>query len=130
MIYDYTNAEKWYAKAVSINQNKKPEQVYWYGVVLRNNSKFEEAAVQFKKVKEMDGKNAQWATSLDKEIANCTFAAEASRYPKAHVIENNLEMNATGASDYGYTLLPTSNFIFTTTRFRGEPKSKRDDAPL
>lgn len=125
---DFTDAEKYYAKAVSLEEEKSTSTIYYYGKVLRANKKYKEAIVEFDKV---ENSNDDFKQSADFERKCCRFALEETIHPCVAFVEkvDTQNVDIQGSSDYGALLSldenGDTNMLFTTTRFTMPDKSGR-----
>lgn len=92
LLHDYDNAELWYAQAVAKPDKRFPDAVYYYGVTLQNNAKYDAAIAQYEKYQE--GKDAQ---SLEyrratRNIGGCLNSQDTTRVKK-EVIITKLDSN-------------------------------------
>ena len=55
---NYTKAEEWYGKTVTVNPNCNPLVHYYYGMVLKNNGKVQEARAELNKFMGLEPNNA------------------------------------------------------------------------
>ena len=140
---DYPEAEKWYAKAVSLDEFTDMQNLINYGIVLRSNEKFDESALMLNKAKQQFRpsyiENAQGRLvesestkglykRIEFELACAEFAREQLKVNAAFVPEKLDEnvLNIPDASNYGPTLMTKDRMAFTTTRtLVDNPSSKK-----
>lgn len=107
---DYVQAESWYAMLTKTN-GAKAEDFLYYGNALRNNSKYNEAKVQYQKYVLLS--RADVATQ-NRLMLSCDSAMSWMKKPEAVVIKNELSLNSATA-DWGATL-NQNNIVFTSDR--------------
>ncbi len=73
MLNDNENTEKWYAQSIGFDHSKFPYILYWYGISLRANKKYEEAKNQFLKFSDEYKKDDSYSQSTQKELATLSF---------------------------------------------------------
>lgn len=112
---DFISAGKWYEQAVQFNA-EYPLARYWYGVCLRAQWRFADALTQFQQFRSGDSTQDDYATSADKEIADCQFAVSelARTNSPISVLKMGGNINVGGAN---YAPLWWSNgLLFTSSR--------------
>lgn len=140
---DYPEAEKWYAKAVSLDEFSDIQNLINYGIVLRANENFDEAVLMLKKAKEQfrpnyvendQGRLVESESTkgvykrIEFELACAEFAQEQLKVNSAFVPEklDSTILNIPGASNYAATLMTNDRMGFTTTRtLVDNPTSKK-----
>ena len=99
---DYTNTEKWYAKAVDHPSGKYPNAAYYYGCALINNGKYKEAkAVLENLVEKRNSKEDPISKLASKKIKDCDYGLREGLQqmtPNIRLLENNIN---TGTSSFG-----------------------------
>lgn len=117
---DYPKAEIWYAKSNSLKEGKDMNTLYWYGVVLRANEKYDEAIIQFDKILKNESESSLNYKRAEFQKECCLFAQRSTEHPKL-VFLNRIEegeVNKDGSSNYAYTRSPSEKgYVFTTTRY-------------
>lgn len=107
---DYVQAESWYAMLTKTN-GAKAEDFLYYGNALRNNSKYNEAKVQYQKYVSLSRADVATQNLL---MLSCDSAMSWMKKPVAVVIKNELALNSATA-DWGATL-GQSSVVFTSDR--------------
>jgi peptidoglycan-associated lipoprotein len=115
LVNDPKNAEIWYKKAVR-TPNVKPEAQYWLASSLKKNGKYEQAAEEFKKYKQLMPGDLR----ADQEIRSCELASEWTRNPEAYKVEELKEVNSK-ESDFSPAYSRDDNGVILLT-------SSREDA--
>jgi peptidoglycan-associated lipoprotein len=95
LINDPKNAEIWYKKAVKTSYSK-PEAQYWFAESLKKNGKYQLAADEFKKYKQLVPADAR----ADQQLRACELAAEWLRNPEAYKVDELKDINSRDA-DFG-----------------------------
>jgi peptidoglycan-associated lipoprotein len=88
-INDPRNAEIWYKKAVRTAYSK-PEAQYYYAESLKKNGKYQLAAEEFKKFKQLAPSDPR----PDQEIRACELSAEWLRNPEAYKVDELKDINS------------------------------------
>ena len=104
---DMANAEKWYNKAVDL-QNVPQEQILNFAKVLMALGKYDEAKQWFSVYSSSD----QFVGS--KFVDNCEFAKSHINDATSYIVEN-LKQN-TASSDFGATIVDGETLIFSSSR--------------
>ena len=107
---DYVQAESWYAMLTKTN-GAKAEDFLYYGNALRNNSKYNEAKVQYQKYVSLSRADVATQNLL---MLSCDSAMSWMKKPVAVVIKNELALNSATA-DWGATFGQNS-VVFTSDR--------------
>lgn len=89
VINDPKNAETWYKLAVK-SANPKPEAQFRLAEAMKKNGKYQQAADEFKKYKQI----AQSDARADQEIRACELALEWQRNPEAYRVEELKDLNS------------------------------------
>lgn len=116
--FDFANAEKWYATAVTFDSAAYPLTRYWYGVSLRANTKYADAETQFNQFLQGYRQPDEYAANARKELANCQFIQQqlsGRSAGKVAVHKMNSPINQGGAT-YAPVWLDNKNFVFTSSR--------------
>lgn len=92
LLHDYDNAELWYAQAVAKPDKRFPDAVYYYGVTLQNNAKYNEAIVQFELYQHGKDPESLEYRRATRNIGGCLNAQDTSRVKK-EVIVTKLDSN-------------------------------------
>lgn len=92
LLHDYDNAELWYAQAVSMPDKRFPDAVYWYGVTLQNNAKYDTAIVEFEKFQEGKDPESLEYRRATRNIGGCLNSEDTTRVKK-EVIVTKLDTN-------------------------------------
>ena len=88
-INDPRNAEIWYKKAVRTSYSK-PDAQFYYAESLKKNGKYQPAAEEFKKFKQLVPADPR----PDQEIRACELAAEWLRNQEAYKVEEMKDINS------------------------------------
>jgi peptidoglycan-associated lipoprotein len=92
LMNDPKNAEIWYKKAVKTSYSK-PEAQYWYAESLKKNGKYQPAADEFKRYKQLVPADPR----ADQEIRSCELSAEWLRNPESYKVDELKEVNSKDA---------------------------------
>jgi len=143
LYYDYTLAEKWYAKSTALTEFSNIEDVVNYAVVLRANEKYEDAIVMFDRASTnykpkyitndegkyvVDEKSKGLKELIKRERASAVFAANAKKRPAANApyLMDTVVLNQYGSSNYAALILNDRQLMLTTTRkIVDNPSSRR-----
>ncbi|WP_295770986.1 OmpA family protein [uncultured Mucilaginibacter sp.] len=120
MMRDYKEAEKWYATVVTL-ENSKPQNMFTYAEVLKNNLKYNEAKEQYTKYYTLTP-NAD-LKQLNYWVSSCDSAIKWMKKPVDVDIRNLTTLNSQ-ESDWG-AVKYNSNIVFTSDR-----TEKKDQAEL
>jgi len=105
---NYSDAEEWYAKAITLPKASRIDH-YYYAEVLLRDEKFDEAKAQYKIYYAGD------ADELAIKLSNCDSAALWMRHPSNYKIRDAESLN-TQYSDWGLSYDGKLGFIFTSDR--------------
>ncbi len=123
---DYTKAEQYYARAAAFSPKAYPDALYWYGVSLRANQKYDEALQALEQFREqyktMDGLLA----GADREIANLAFIKEQQQRLKDEFTITRQPLEAHGA--YAATT-PVNHEEVYFTAVHTDLKAQQDNKP-
>jgi peptidoglycan-associated lipoprotein len=92
LMNDPKNAEIWYKKAVKTSYSK-PEAQFWFAESLKKNGKYQPAADEFKKYKQLVPADPR----ADVELRSCELATEWLRNPEAYKVEDLKDINSKDA---------------------------------
>lgn len=112
---DYKQAESWYALLITM-EGAKPDAFKWYAEMLKNNSKYSEAKVQYAKYGSLakDLTTAQ-VNQIGVWQMSCDSAIKWMKNPKSISITNEKTLNSVqsdwGAVNYGNGVVFTSDRI-------------------
>ena len=99
---DYSNSEKWYARAMEFPSNEFPNAAYHYGCALMNNKKYNEAKSEFEKLIEQRGNQEDPISKLaSNKIKSCDYAIHESlshKTPSIKLMGNDIN---SGSSSFG-----------------------------
>ena len=70
---NYTKAEKLYKEAAGYSSHAYPECLYWYGVTLRSNQKYDEALAAFSTFRSKYNTMSELLRGADRELENLQF---------------------------------------------------------
>ena len=115
---DYGNAERWYATASQFDSTQYPLARFWYGVSLRANTKFDDAARQFEQFIKTYNRGDDYAERARKELANCRFiqAQLAGRDQYKVKVARLASYINQGGANYAPFWTNGSTFMFTSSR--------------
>ncbi|GAB4133887.1 MAG: OmpA family protein [Bacteroidia bacterium] len=85
-LHDYDNAEVWYAQASAIPDDRFPDVLYWYGVALMNNGKYDLAIQQFEKYQEGKDPQSPEHRRATRNIGGCLTAQDTTTYKKEVIV--------------------------------------------
>lgn len=120
---DYTNAEKYYEEAAGFSQKAYPGALYWYGVSLRANQKYNEALDVLEKFKTQYKTMDELLVGADREIANLVFIKEQqSRLRNEFVIT---KQSVNGTAVYASSLPVNNEEIYFTSTYT-DVKAQQD----
>lgn len=124
LMRDYKEAEKWYATVITM-KGSKPENIYTYAEVLKNNLKYAEAKEQYTKYYSLTPKAD--LKQLNYWMSSCDSAIKWMKKP-VDVDVRNLSTLNTQESDWGAVKF-NNNIVFTSDRTEkakeSEGKKKR-----
>ncbi|MVN92684.1 OmpA family protein [Mucilaginibacter aquatilis] len=120
MMRDYKEAEKWYATVVTL-EGSKPQNIFTYAEVLKNNLKYIEAKEQYTRYYTLTP-NAD-LKQLNYWMSSCDSAIKWMKKPVDVDIRNITTLNSQ-ESDWG-AVKYNSNIVFTSDR-----TDKKDQAEL
>jgi OOP family OmpA-OmpF porin len=141
--FDYTNAEVWYAKLVSLQEFNDFKDLVSYSKVLVKNAHYEEALVQFNKAKNvftavyiretktgrsvMDEASKASLRQVDFYIDACNYALkQLSEAPTGEIFKiDTFKVNTPDASNYAASMMDDEKFVFTTSRLKNKNKSSK-----
>lgn len=89
LMNDPKNAETWYKKAVR-SAYTKPEAQYWYADAVKKNGRYQQAADEFRKYKQLVPGDPR----ADQQIRSCELAAEWLRNPEAYRVDEMRDINS------------------------------------
>lgn len=114
---DYAKAEKWYEELAKANNPAYPLAGYWYGVSLRANEKYDEAAEQLKTFAASYKQSDEYSKQAAIEIANCNFIQGQLKRKDADLYKTEkLAVNVQQGSNYAPVLDNNNNLLFTSSR--------------
>lgn len=128
LMRDYKQAESWYAILISM-EGAKPEAFRWYAEMLKNNSKYSEAKIQYTKYGSLalNLTTAQF-NQLDVWQKSCDSAVKWMRNPKTIAIINEKTLNSSQA-DWAAVNYDNS-VVFTSDRIKVETESLSTGKPF
>ena len=75
MSYNYENAETWYKESMRMKDKKYRLSLFWYGVILMNNMKYNEAQEAFNQfIEEHPKVDVYYFNSAERHLKGCSFA--------------------------------------------------------
>ncbi|UEG55057.1 OmpA family protein [Mucilaginibacter daejeonensis] len=111
LMRDYKEAEKWYAIVVAMPESK-PQNIFTYAEVLKNNLRYAEAKEQYKKYYTLMPKAS--LKELNYWTASCDSAMKWMKNPVPVTIDNEQALN-TPESDWG-AVRYADRVVFTSDR--------------
>ncbi|TKB98155.1 OmpA family protein [Pedobacter cryotolerans] len=128
LMQDYKQAESWYALLIS-TEGAKPEAHRWHAEMLKNNSKYSEAKVQYAKYA-TQAKNLTPAqfNQVDVWQKSCDSAVKWMRNPNTIAIKNEKSLNS-AQSDWA-AVNYNGNVVFTSDRSNIGELNVRTDKPF
>lgn len=110
---NYAKAEKWYKEATNFNRNAYPECLYWYGVTLRANQKYDEALEAFTAFRESYSNMDYLLTGADREIENLSYIKQQQAKEKISFFITPVP--STGStSAYAMNTISSEKVVFTS----------------
>jgi outer membrane protein OmpA-like peptidoglycan-associated protein/tetratricopeptide (TPR) repeat protein len=126
---DYSNAEKWYAVAASVETKIFPDAKYYYGVTLMNNEKYEDAQKVFEKYIEGLNTDSKMFPLANNRMVSCSFALNPENRTDGitiHDLDSNF--NA-GTASFGAGYFTDKSLMITSARKGNtilDPKNETD----
>lgn len=114
-INDYTEAEKWYKEASSFSSKSYPETQYWYGISLRANGKYDEAAKAILAFQKSYTKMGDLLIGADKELENLKFIKDQELRLKDNFTITK-QPPVAGGSAYALTVSQNDSVVFTALK--------------
>ncbi len=124
---DYTKAEKYYAEAAVFSPKAYPDALYWYGVSLRANQKYDEALRIFERFRAQYKTMDALLAGADREIANLAFIKEQQDRLKDEFVVTKQSLN--GATAYAASRPVNNEEIYFTsvyTDLKAQQDNNRD----
>ena len=125
LCHDYTQAEKWYKQASGFSAEAYPACLYWYGVTLRTNKKYEEAFNALTKFvqtyKDLDPN----LMNADRELDDLKFIQAQSNKGRQDQFILELQKSSTRTSQYAMAVRHDDTLVFTGVH-SNPPQSKKD----
>ncbi|TKC04140.1 OmpA family protein [Pedobacter frigoris] len=103
---NYEDAENWYSRVVAVPESK-PENLLYYGEVLKTNSRYDQA----KKVLQDYAAKTGDMKRVANDISGCDSAQVWMAYPTPHSIKNEATVNTTNAE---FSAFPIGDKIYYT----------------
>ncbi len=123
--HDYTQAEKWYKQASAFSAEAYPACLYWYGVTLRTNKKYEEAFNALTKFvqtyKDLDPN----LMNADRELDDLKFIQAQSNKARQDQFILEMKKSPTRTSQYAMAVRHEDTLVFTGVH-SNPPESKKD----
>ncbi len=121
---DYSRAERWYEKAIKLNNDRFPLARLWYGVSLRADGRYKEALEALKSFQGAFTGKQKYIDRAKLEIASCHFAMEQMKYPRLANIEKLPKpVNVEKGSDYAPMRIGDTLYFSSSRRVKGiKPK--------
>ena len=110
---NYAKAEKWYKEATAFTAGAYPECMYWYGVTLRANKKYDEAVTAFNTFRESYKTMDRLLTGADRELENLRFIKSELSKPKEAFSVSPLH-NSNNTSAYAMSAISENKIVFTS----------------
>lgn len=99
---DYSNSEKWYAKAVENPNDKFPNAAYYYGCALINNAKYAEAKLVFEElIKKRNSKEDPISKLAEKKVKDCVYGLREGLEQRTPTIQLMQDEINSGTSSFG-----------------------------
>ena len=122
LLRDFKQAESWYALLIQM-EDVEPEAFKFYGDMLRNNSKYDEAKQQYIKYNRLVKRPTPEVTAqIAKWIVSCDSAVSWMNHPKRIEITNEPTLNTT-TSEWA-AVVYQNGLVFTSDRNVVAPKVK------
>jgi peptidoglycan-associated lipoprotein len=121
-LHDYKQAESWYAKLAALT-DPTPEHVFFYAQALRNNSKYNEAKVQYLRYADLDKTISKDKLAI--YLSSCDSAVVWMSAPKPISLKNEVALNSEQSDWAAYTY--RDQVIFTSDR---EQHDTRKNGPI
>lgn len=110
---NYAKAEKWYKEATAFSAEAYSECLYWYGVTLRANKKYDEAVTAFNSFRESHKTMDRLLTGADRELENLQFIKAELSKPKEAFAVSPLH-NTNNISAYAMSATSENKIVFTS----------------
>lgn len=112
---NYAKAEKWYEQSTHFNKDAYPECLYWYGVTLRANQKYDEALAAFTAFRESYKNMDHLLTGADRELENLKFIKQQSLKEKQNFIVTPVQSTG-NTSSYAMNIISPDKVVFTSVK--------------
>lgn len=110
---NYTEAEKWYKASTDFNKDAYPESLYWYGVTLRANQKYDEAIEAFTAFRESYSNMDHLLRGADRELENLTYIKQQQAKEKQTFFVTPVP-SVDNISAYAMNTISTEKVVFTS----------------
>lgn len=128
LMRDFKQAESWYAILIGM-EGAKPDAFRWYGEMLKSNSKYPEAKLQYAKYGSLaTNLTAAQVNQIDVWQKSCDSAVKWMRNPETIAIANEKFLNS-AQSDWG-AVSYNSNIVFTSDRKNLQAEGPRTGKPF
>jgi peptidoglycan-associated lipoprotein len=131
LTFNYEKAEKFYYECTHTHMDEYPLSKYWYGIMLKNNSKYDEAKKSlelFKKTfKSNKPEDKKYLELADVAIGGCDYALTEMKKPAREYVFKNLPSPVnTTSSEYAPVLFRSDTSIIITSSQHEGKKAKAD----
>ncbi len=124
-LHNYAQAEKWYAEAVTNNNNQLAS--LWYGISLKANGKFENAEKAIQQFLDKYKQQDQYAELAKKELASIQFVLQQQKKDISLFKLSSLGVNS-GSADYAASVFE-NGLVFTSSRPDSSLLNKKNKNP-
>ncbi len=118
-LHDYENAEAWYAQASKYEHEKFPDALYWYGVSLMNNGKYDDAVAVLEKYSAKYDPQSPQARKANRAIGGSMFAQDTSSYKKEVIVEELDSIINAGTATFAAAFYGDPNLLLFTSARQG-----------
>jgi len=113
-LHDYTQAEKWYAKASVFPAAAYPECHYWYGITLKANGKYAQAIDELTLFEKDYTSMTPLLADADRELASLRFIQAQEGRTNKNGFQLDRQSNYGNTSDYALTVRGGDTLVFTS----------------
>lgn len=118
LYYNYQDAERWYQEICKSGSKDFPLAKLWYGISLRANQKFEDAATQFREfLKEYEPKN-EFSDMAQYNFQCCEFALKELYNARKDIVDRLDNAVNQGSGNWGAMAYSDSLVYFSSSRYR------------
>ncbi|MFT3945845.1 MAG: OmpA family protein [Agriterribacter sp.] len=112
---NYAKAEKWYEASTHFDKDAYPESLYWYGVTLRANQKYDDALAAFTAFRESYTNMDKLLTGADRELENLKFIKQQPEKEKQTFFVTPVQTSG-NVSAYAMNIVSPEKVIFTSIK--------------